>query len=245
MYFEKENLDSFRLDNKFEITLRSLLSQDESRNISENIQWGFQRKFEKGDIFTKYKNFMGYTYVDDKIAIVLEQAEVMRKIFDLYLKSLSFGQIKAYLESMEIKTVTGNDHWDTTTIQKMPNNEKYKGDTILQKTYTEDFMIGKKVKNAGQRGCYYVRNSNQAIVSAEVFDKVQEEMAKRVRLVHKKDGTVEFSTSKYNEKYLLVICLCVVSAGHLIGEERKGVRLFGDVQQGLKRAKKHTLILLH
>jgi len=37
-----------------------MLAQDESRNTSENIQWGFQRKFEKGDIITKYKNFMGY-----------------------------------------------------------------------------------------------------------------------------------------------------------------------------------------
>jgi site-specific DNA recombinase len=108
-----------------------MLAQDESRNTSENIQWGFQRKFEKGDIFTKYKNFMGYTCIDGEIVIVPEQTEVVRKIFELYLQGLSFGQIKAYLESMGIKTVTGNDHWDTTTIQKMLKNEKYKGDTML------------------------------------------------------------------------------------------------------------------
>lgn len=52
------------MDKEFEITLRGMLAQDESRNISENIQWGFQRKFEKGDIFAQYKNFMGYTCVD-------------------------------------------------------------------------------------------------------------------------------------------------------------------------------------
>lgn len=104
MHFENENLDSIRLDKEFEITLRSMLAQDESRNTSENIQWGFQRKFEKGDIFTKYKNFMGYTCVDGEIVIVPEQAEVVRKIFDLYLQGLSFGQIKSYLESQGIKT---------------------------------------------------------------------------------------------------------------------------------------------
>ena len=58
MHFENENLDSINTDKEFEITLRGMLAQDESRNTSENIQWGFQRKFEKGDIFTKYKNFM-------------------------------------------------------------------------------------------------------------------------------------------------------------------------------------------
>lgn len=203
MYFENENLDSIRLDKEFEITLRSMLAQDESRNTSENIQWGFQRKFEKGDTFTKYKNFMGYTCIDGEIVIVPEQAEVVRKIFELYLQGLSFGQIKAYLESMGIRTVTGNDNWDTTTIQKMLKNEKYKGDAMLQKTYTEDFMTGKKARNVGQRNRYYVRNSHQAIVSGEVFDKVQEEMARRARIVRKEDGTVESNSRKYNGKYLL------------------------------------------
>ncbi|MCK9217478.1 MAG: recombinase family protein [Firmicutes bacterium] len=203
MHFENENLDSIRVDKEFEITLRSMLAQDESKNTSENIQWGFQRKFEKGDIFTKYKNFMGYTCVDEEIIIVPEQAEIVRKIFDLYLRGLSFGQIKGYLESMDIKTITGNEHWDSTTIQKMLKNEKYKGDTVLQKTCTEDFMTGKKVKNNGERHSYYINNSHPAIVSDEVFDKVQEEMAKRARIVFKEDGTVESKGKRYNSKYLL------------------------------------------
>ncbi|WP_353681834.1 recombinase family protein [Pelotomaculum sp. PtaB.Bin117] len=203
MHFENEKLDSINVDKEFEIALRGMLAQDESRNTSENIQWGFQRKFDKGDIFTKYKNFMGYTCVDGEIVIVPEQAEVVRNIFDLYLKGLTFGQIKSYLESQGVKTVTGKEHWDTTTIQKMLKNEKYKGDTLLQKTFTEDYMTGKKVKNIGQRSRYYVKDSHPAIVSAEVFGKVQEEMAKRARLLHNDDGTIESSASKYNGKYLL------------------------------------------
>ena len=107
MHFENEELDSIEADKEFEITLRGMLAQDESRNTSENIQWGFQRKFEKGDIFIKYKNFMGYDCVDGEIVIVPEQAEVVRNIFDLYLQGLSLGQIKAYLESHGIKTITG------------------------------------------------------------------------------------------------------------------------------------------
>lgn len=55
IHFENENLDSNKSDKEIEITLRSMLAQDESKNISENIQWDFQRKFEKGDIFTKLR----------------------------------------------------------------------------------------------------------------------------------------------------------------------------------------------
>lgn len=65
---------------------------------------------------------MGHTCVDGEIVIVSEQAEVAKKIFDLYLQGLSLGQIKAYLESQGIKTVTGKEVWDTKTIQKMLKN---------------------------------------------------------------------------------------------------------------------------
>lgn len=146
---------------------------------------------------------MGYDCVDGEIVIVPEQAEVVRKMFDLYLQGMSLGQIKSFLEFQGIKTVTGKEVWDTKTIQNMLKNEKYKGDTMLQKTFTEDFMTGNKRKNIGQRNRYYVRDSHPAIVSAEVFDKVQEEMSRRARLIHKDDGTVEASVSKYNGKYLL------------------------------------------
>ena len=203
MHFETEKLDSIREDKEFEITLRAMLAQDESRNTSENIQWGYQRRFEKGDVFTKYKSFMGYRCVNGEMVIVPEQAETVRKIFDLYLQGLTFGQIKSYLESMEILTITGKRQWDTTTIQKMLKNEKYKGDSLLQKTVTEGFMTGKKVKNVGQRNQYYVSGSHLAIVSEEIFDRVQVEMKKRARVVSKEDGTVEGAGSKYNGKYLL------------------------------------------
>lgn len=198
MHFENENLDSIKLENELEITLRSMLAQEESRNTSENIKWGFQRKFEKGNVFTKYKNFMGYTCVDGEMVIVPEEAEVVKKIFDLYLQGLSFGQIKVYLESMDIKIVTDNENWDASTIQKMLKNEKYKGDTRLQKTYTEDFMTGRKVRNTGQRHSYYVSNSHPAIASDEIFDKVQEGMDKRSRVAYKEDGTMESKCKRYS-----------------------------------------------
>lgn len=87
----------------------------------------------------------------------------------------------------------------------MLRNEKYKDDTMLQKTFTEYFMSGKKSKNIGQRNKYCVKDSHPAIVSAEVFDKVQKKMAKSSRLVSNEDVTIESSGSKYNGKYLLGI----------------------------------------
>ena len=80
MHFENEKLDLINAEKEFEITLRGMLAQDESRNTSENIQWGFQRKFEKGDIFTKYKNFMGYDCVDGEMIFTFASYSITEMI---------------------------------------------------------------------------------------------------------------------------------------------------------------------
>lgn len=103
MYFENEILNSIEDEAEFAITLSGILAQEESRNLSENIQWGYQRKFENGDIFTKYKNFMGYKCDNGNLVIVLEQAEVVKTIFMLYLDGMTLQQIKEHLESQKSK----------------------------------------------------------------------------------------------------------------------------------------------
>ncbi len=121
---------------------------------------GINMYFENEDLDSikqekEFEIFMGYTCVDGEIVIVPEQAEIVSEIFKLYLQGLTFGQIKTYLESMGIKTVTGNNHWDKTTIQKMLKNEKLYGDARMQKTYTVDFLTKKRVKNDGYIRQYY------------------------------------------------------------------------------------------
>lgn len=202
IYFEKENLNSLEAEKEIDIAFNGVLAQEESRNLSENVQWGYKRKFERGDDFVG-KIPMGYKNVNNEWIIVPEEAEVIRKIYRLYLEGSTLQQIKEYLEEHQIKTATGKETWATAVIQKILKNEKYKGDALLQKTYTEDFITGKKSKNVGQRERYYITNSHPAIITAETFDKVQEEMANRARLIRKEDGTVESNTSKYNGKYLL------------------------------------------
>lgn len=202
IYFEKENLNSLEAEKEIDIAFNGILAQEESRNLSENVQWGYKRKFERGDDFVG-KMPMGYKHLNNEWVIMPEEAKIIRKIYQLYLEGSTLQQIKEYLEEHQIKTTTGKETWGTAVIQKILKNEKYKGDALLQKTYTEDFITGKKSKNVGQRERYYITNSHPAIITVEVFDKVQEEMAKRARLVHKEDGTAESSTSKYNGKYLL------------------------------------------
>lgn len=196
IYFEKENLNSLEAEKEIDIAFNGVLAQEESRNLSENVQWGYKRKYEKGDDFVG-KVPMGYKRDNDEWIVVLEEAQIIRKIYQLYLEGSTLQQIKEYLEDHQIKTATGKETWATAVIQKILKNEKYKGDSLLQKTFTEDFITGKKGKNVGQKERYYITNSHPAIITVEAFDKVQEEMSRRARLVRKEDGTVESSNTKY------------------------------------------------
>ncbi len=202
IYFEKEDLNSIEEEKEIDIAFNGVLAQEESRNLSENVQWGYKRKFEKGDDFAG-KIPMGYKRDNEEWIAVPEEADIIRKIYQLYLEGSTLQQIKEYLEKHQIKTATGKESWATAVIQKILKNEKYKGDSLLQKTYTEDFITGRKSINTGQRDRYYKTNSHPAIITLETFDKVQEEMSRRARLIRKEDGTAESSTSKYNGKYLL------------------------------------------
>lgn len=202
MYFENEKLDSMNPEAEAYITLAGAVAQEESRNMSENMQWAVTRNFEQG-IFTNYKVFMGYRCVNGELEIVPEQAEVVKQIFDLYLAGNTFAQIKRELERQKIKTATGKESWDVTTIQKMLKNEKYKGDSLLQKTYIEDYLYGIRKKNTGQRSRYYIKGSHPEIISPEIFDKVQEEMFRRARLIADENGGQVNSGNRYSSKYLL------------------------------------------
>ncbi len=58
-------------------------------------------------------------------------------------------------------------------------NEKYKGDALLQKVYTVDFLSKKKKRNQGQVPQYYVENDHEAIIPPSLFEAVQEQMVAR------------------------------------------------------------------
>lgn len=204
VFFEKENVNTLDSAGEFLITILGSLAQEESRSLSTNTRWGVVRRFEKGQVSVNYKKFMGYTKNEaGDLVIVPEQSEIVKCIFRLYLEGNSALQIKRQLEADGIKTITGNDEWNTGTIDKMLINEKYMGDALLQKTYTTDFLTKKRVMNKGIVPQYYVEDSHEGIVSKDLFNRVQEEKARRANLRKKADKRAKTDNGKYSSKYAL------------------------------------------
>ncbi|HEM4204741.1 recombinase family protein [Streptococcus suis] len=178
--FEKENIDS--LDSKGEVllTILSSLAQDESRSISENATWGIRKKFERGEVRVNTTKFMGYDKDDNgRLIINPQQAETVKFIYEKFLDGYSPESIAKYLNDNEIPGWTGKANWYPSAIQKMLQNEKYKGDALLQKTFTVDYLTKKRVQNDGQVNQYYVENSHEAIIDKDTWELVQLELARR------------------------------------------------------------------
>lgn len=178
--FEKENIDS--LDSKGEVllTILSSLAQDESRSISENATWGIRKKFERGELRVNTIKFMGYDKDENgRLIINPGQAETVKFIYEKFLEGYSSESIAKYLNDNEIPGWTGQANWYPSAIQKMLQNEKYKGDALLQKTFTVDFLTKKRVQNDGQVNQYYVENSHEAIIDKDTWELVQLELTRR------------------------------------------------------------------
>ena len=84
-------------------------------------------------------------------------------------------------------------------MQSILTNEKYKGDALLQKTFTVDFLQKKMKANEGEIPQYYVENSHPPIIEPEEWNYVQMEMARRKALGRAYSGKSVLST---NQSYL-------------------------------------------
>ena len=184
--FVKENINT--LDGKGEVLISILasLAQDESRSISENSTWGIRRKFEQGKVTVNCTKFLGYDKDEEGNLIINEkQAKIVRRIYTDYLDGKGANRISRELEDEGVTGWNGKSKWYESSIRKMLSNEKYKGDALLQKTYTVDFLTKKRVENNGEVPQYYVEESHPAIIDKEMWEAVQLEMERRKAFAEK------------------------------------------------------------
>ena len=243
-FFEKENIWTFDSKGELLITIMSSLAQEESRSISENVTWGQRKRFADGKVSLPYAHFLGYRKGADGLPeIVPEEAETVRYIYQRFIDGLTPYKIANELTAQGIPTPCGKEKWSASTVKSILTNEKYKGDALLQKKFTVDFLTKKQQINEGQVPQYYVENSHPAIITPEEFDFVQSEFQKRCMKPY--SSTSIYATKiicgdcgsyfgakvwHSNSKYRRVIYQCnskaAISAPHHICMNRKFKRNF-------------------
>ena len=194
-YFEKENIWTFDSKGELLITIMSSLAQEESRSISENVTWGCRKRMADGKVTVAYSSFLGYDRgKDGSLSVNDSEAATVRKIYRAFLEGMTPIGICHMLESEGILTPMRRKKWSDSTVLSILTNEKYKGDALLQKTFTVDFLTKKKKANEGEVPQYYVEGNHEAIIPPEEYEAVQTELERRKAIGRAYSGGSVFSS---------------------------------------------------
>ena len=192
--FEKERLDTSRMDDEMQLTIMSMFAQAESESISKNITWSLRNRFKKGLIYYG-NNLYGYDRQGDTIVPREDTKEIIQSIFHLYIAGLALSSICDYLNESGVPS-PNNTTWRRKAVQSILQNERYAGIAIMQKSYTVDVVLHKRKKNAGQIAKYLTTNAHTPIIDLDLYELVQKEIERRNTLKY------DFPDDTQAQKYL-------------------------------------------
>ncbi len=173
IFFEKECIDTSTLSGEMMTALFAAIAQAESDSISGNMRWSFQKRMQAGAYIPSSQPY-GYALVNGEICIDLSKARVVCEVFSLYETGWSTQKIAEHLKRQApFRPELQGVNWTYKRIARMLRNEKYKGDSLWQKSYRTDSLPHRKVRNHGEREQYYAENTHPAIIESAAFDRVQ------------------------------------------------------------------------
>ena len=209
IFFEEQNIDTLKSDSELYLVIYAGFAQSESESISKHITWTYRKNFEDGKVSFQYKRLLGYRKGEDgKPEIVPEEAAIVERIYEMFLAGQPVKMIAQTLQAEKIEIPGKNLSFSKNMIMNILRNEKYCGDCILQKTVTVDCISKTRKANQGEAPMYIVENNHPAIISREVFNRVQEELIRRQALRAKSDKTSITATGKYSKYALTEVLQC-------------------------------------
>ena len=174
VYFEKENIDTGEISSEMLLAIYSQFAQEESMSISRNCRLGVKKRMMDGTYNNASAPF-GYDYVNGRLQINLKKAEIVKQIFSWYVSGIGMTEIAERLNQQKIR----KEIWRKSTIRCILTNEKYIGDTLMQKSFTTDSLPFRCIKNRGEKEQYYVIGTHEPIIEKSIFDYVQKAFAER------------------------------------------------------------------
>ena len=200
IYFEKENINTGSMESELFLTILSSMAEGESTSISENSKWSIKKRFQNGTFKLSYAPY-GYRWDGRTLRIIPEQAEVVKRIFADVLSGKGTDAIAKALDDEGVPTKRGGK-WTSTSVRGILSNEKYTGDVIFQKTYTDDSF--NRHTNKGELDMYYVADHHEAIISKEDFEAAGLLITQRAA-----EKGIKRESQKYQQRYAFsgkIIC---------------------------------------
>lgn len=195
IFFECDNINTFMPDSELRLTIMASMAQEEVRKLSERVKFGFQRSIKNGHVLGN-NAIWGYKKDNCKLVIDEQEAELIRKIYDMYVHGhLGMRAIGNKLSSLGYKT-KNNNPFSANTIRGILTNPKYKGYYCGNKTRVVDYILKTKAKINTEDWLYYEDNASvPPIVSEEIWNEAQRIIMSRSNKCDKKVFTNRYPFS--------------------------------------------------
>lgn len=171
--FQSDNINTLMPDSELRLTLMSSIAQEEVRKLSERVKFGFKRSIENGVVLGN-NNIWGYRKNNGLLEVV-EEASVIRKIFELYTaKGYGIRRIARELSGENTKNLKGKEGISFNTVRGILSNPKYKGWYVGSKTQKIDYKMSTIKKLAPSEWVMYPDPERvPPIVSEAIWEKAQ------------------------------------------------------------------------
>ena len=183
VYFETEGLNTLSPNSELYLTFMAALAQGESDAKSLSMKWAIRSRFERK--IPRITRLYGFDRHKLDSAVALEpngirnalphnkDIENVRMMYRWLLEGCNLSEIQNRLYTMKIPSPEGHPKWSTSSIRYVLSNEQYCGDIIMQKTFIEDVLDHKAVKNIGQEPIYVLRGVLPAAISPAEWSAAQ------------------------------------------------------------------------
>ena len=168
--FQNDNINTLDSDSEFRLVVMAGVAQDEVRKLSERLKFGFRQAIKNGHVLGNDK-LWGYDKKDCALTINEAEAQVVRRIFDLYAnQQMGIRRISQALLDEGFTSRKGGP-FNVLTIRHILCNPKYKGWYCAGKSQTVDYRSKRKVFLDEDEWVLYPDPAIPAIVSEELWDR--------------------------------------------------------------------------
>lgn len=178
VYFEEQHIDTNAATSEMDDILFTICAHAESEYLSKSVRSN-SHIWMKGMDLTLCKPPFGYELVAEHLEIKNDEAQVVKEIFNRFLKGDSTNKIASWVSTTGFPTQKGSLRWHRTSIAHILQNQKYVGDTVFKRSYASHGHPPRKAGNLGEHEWCCIVNTHPAIIDRELFKKVQELYTKR------------------------------------------------------------------
>ena len=189
--FQNDNINTLDSDSEFRLVVMAGVAQDEVRKLSERLKFGFRQAIKNGHVLGNDK-LWGYDKKDCVLTINEAEAQVVRRIFDLYAnQQMGIRRISQKLLDEGFTSRKGNA-FNVLTIRHILCNPKYKGWYCANKSQTVDYRSKRKVFLDESEWVMYPDPSIPAIVPEELWDRANALYKRRSKQMMAHQSGAEF-----------------------------------------------------